>query len=89
MSATCTLCGGDAGTFSPNGAHYLCEARAANGGPTPCLGMKCEACDGRGYIARSTHGVALFLDEGPGRIAQAIAAVWPTCEVCKGTRVKS
>lgn len=25
---TCKLCGGDAGQLSPNGSHYLCEARA-------------------------------------------------------------
>ena len=35
MTMKCTLCGGEAGTLSPNGAHYLCEAGAARGQPTP------------------------------------------------------
>jgi len=33
----CNLCGAVGGTLSPNGAHYLCEARKNTGQPTPSL----------------------------------------------------
>ncbi len=83
----CKLCGGTAGTLSPKGAHYLCEARAAYGVPTPCLGQRCETCNGSGVKPGFRGGVMLDLDLGPARIARSIAAQFPACEPCAGTGI--
>ena len=79
----CKLCGGTAGLLSPEGSHYLCEARAKNGAPTPCLGHRCPTCNGSGIKPGFRGGVMLSLDEGPARIARSIAAQFPPCSACK------
>ena len=85
----CKLCGGTAGTFSPAGNHYLCEARAAHGQPTPALGDRCPACKGSGVKPGRRGGVLLSFEEGPARIARSIASQFPKCEQCQGTGVSS
>ena len=80
---TCKLCGGDAGQLSPNGSHYLCEARAAHGQPTPSLGRRCRTCNGSGVKPRFRGGVVLDLGHGPATIARSIAAQFPPCEDCR------
>ena len=81
MTGTCKLCGGDAGELSRNGAHYLCEARAKHGEPTPCLGIRCKVCTGSGVKPGFRGGVPLFFEEGSAR---SIAAQFPPCEACDG-----
>lgn len=83
-TGVCYLCGGNAGTFSPNGAHYLCEARYASGSPTPSLGMRCECCNGSGVKRGFRGGVMLGFDLHPSIIARSIAAQFPPCIECDG-----
>jgi len=85
MYETCKYCGGSAGSFNPTGSHYLCEARAASGGPTPSLGNRCPTCNGSGVRPGFKGGVMLSLDEGPARIARSIAAQFPPCQTCSGS----
>lgn len=76
----CRLCGGNAGDprqFANGGAHNLCIARAANGLPTPSLGMRCKACNGHGRIPRSRVG--------PINPSQRAMDEWaPKCVACGG-----
>lgn len=85
MTGSCKLCGGTAGGLSPDGAHYLCEARARNGAPTPCLGMRCDVCNGSGVKPGFKGGVMLSFDLHPSIIARSIAAQFPPCAACNGT----
>lgn len=86
MSVTaCILCGGNVGGFSPDGAHYRCEALAARGLPTPSLGERCPTCNGAGTLGKG--GVMMFLSWGPALIDKSIAAQFPPCPDCNGARV--
>lgn len=84
----CIICGGTAGSFSPDGAHYLCEARRAQGQPTPSLGDRCPVCNGTKVKPGRQGGVMLFLDLGPEAIRRSIEAQFPPCEACDGSGVK-
>lgn len=83
MTAKCKLCGGNAGTLSPDGAHYLCEARAAVNQPTPCLGMRCPTCNGTGIKPGYRGGVMLDFGIGPAAIERSIKAQFPPCDDCR------
>jgi hypothetical protein len=81
----CKLCSGNCGSPNPKtGNHYLCEALAAHNQPTPCLGIKCESCNGSGVKRGFRGGVMLSLDLHPAQIARSIAAQFPPCESCGG-----
>lgn len=83
----CKLCGGNAGRLSPEGSHYLCESRARLGLPTPCLGMRCKKCGGRGWWREDggpSPALALPVYFDPGEAARGIAAIFPPCSDCGG-----
>ena len=79
----CTLCGGNTGRLSDNGAHCLCEARHHHGQPTPSLGNRCAACRGAKSLGRG--GIMLGFDLSAAEIARSIAAQFPPCPACNGT----
>ena len=81
----CALCGGNVGFLNEQFAHNACSALAELGLPTPCLGMRCAACDGRGRTPKSPVGPALFFEgSSPGSIGRAIDAWAPECAACGG-----
>lgn len=77
----CTICGGNVGGFSPQGNHYLCEARKKYGAPTPCLGAGCKRCHGTGRVG---HPGAAVIDPSP----KVLDAVLPRCPNCGGTGIE-
>ena len=82
MTSKCKLCGGNAGRLGPDGIHFLCAARAAQGLPTPSLGTRCPTCDGAGTLGRG--GAMLFTALGPAAIERSIRAQFPPCHSCRG-----
>ncbi len=74
----CRLCNGNAGSLSPDGAHYLCEALKAQGMPTPSLGDFCNRCNGTGR-----HGRRDTVLYNPRQ--SEIDAAFPPCGNCGGT----
>jgi hypothetical protein len=81
MADACTHCGGTAGQLV-DGAHVLCAVRARHGWATPCLGFRCDTCQGAKTLGRG--GVVLDLDLGPAVIARSLAAQFPPCPACGG-----
>lgn len=82
MTKACKHCGGTAGTFSPEGSHYLCQERAKHGLATPSLGNRCPTCNGSGVKPGFKGGVMLGFDLGPAAIARSIKAQFPPCPDC-------
>lgn len=80
---TCTLCGGDYGTM-PDGRHNLCAARAELSLPTPNLGMRCQACEGRGWKRDTPLPAALPVYFDPAQLARGVRAIFPPCPTCGG-----
>jgi len=72
----CKFCGGTAGSLI-DGAHALCAARKERNLPTPCLGYRCQTCNGHGRIPKTKYG--------PINPNQAAIDAWaPPCPDCDG-----
>jgi hypothetical protein len=77
----CRLCGGNAGSLNERGEHNFCAELARLGLPTPNLGMRCRASNGRGCNPRSAVG--------PINPSQKAMDAWaPKCRACGGTGVE-
>lgn len=72
----CQYCGGTAGIITPEVPyHFLCEARAGHGLPTPSLGDQCPDCGGSGVTPITPM------------VYMANVSTMPkpkTCHTCKG-----
>jgi hypothetical protein len=82
----CSLCGGDYGSM-PEGRHELCAARAHLSLPTPCLGMRCPKCQGRGWWRADggpPPGASLPVYSSPYAMAKGVKAIFPDCPDCDG-----